>query len=257
MIAILPHFGAASQGFSSPQWGATGKTCGAKIPAMGNNLKKLRESAGFTHERVARLMGMSRGGFIKLERGERRLTSNYIVRAAEIFGVPESAVLSEQTSIAVMGRIGAGAIIEPDYEQTPPDGLFSIDLPFPVPDDLIGFVVKGESMMPRYDDGDVIVVWKEQRRPIESFIGEEAAVRTESGRRYLKTIAAGGRPGIYELHSFNAKPLAATRLAWIGEIYITVRAAQVRRIGAKPRKPIHEQPGVTDLAHHPRRRATR
>ncbi len=46
-------------------------------------------------------------------------------------------------------------------------------------------------MLPKYENGDIIVVYREQRHPISSFYGEEAAVRLKTGERYLKTIERG------------------------------------------------------------------
>lgn len=141
---------------------------------------------------------------------------------------------TEPVNIPVMGRIGAGAVIEPDFDQASEDGLFSITLPFPVPDEMIGLEVDGESMLPKYEPGDVVVVWREQRRNTDSFIGQLAAVRTEKGRRYLKTIQRGSEPGFYRLDSFNAKPIDGVSIAWVGEILVSVPAGQVRHIaGAK------------------------
>jgi transcriptional regulator with XRE-family HTH domain len=65
---------------------------------MGNRLKFLRERAGWTHDEAAAQMGMSRGGFIKIERGENNLTSETIARAARVFGVSEAEILSEAIS---------------------------------------------------------------------------------------------------------------------------------------------------------------
>lgn len=62
---------------------------------MGNNLKKLREARRWTHDDAAKAMGVSRGGFIKLERGERKLTEDTIERAAGAFGVPKAAILAD------------------------------------------------------------------------------------------------------------------------------------------------------------------
>jgi repressor LexA len=126
-----------------------------------------------------------------------------------------------------MGYIGAGAEIMPEFEQTPPDGLEQIKTPFPLPPGLIAFKVRGESMLPRYDDGDVVIVWAEQKRAIEAFYGQEAAVRTSDGRRFLKNIMRSNE-GV-SLHSWNAKPIENVFLEWIGEIYGTIRATQFSR----------------------------
>lgn len=197
------------------------------VPGMGNNLKKLREMKGWTHDTAAEAMGMSRGGFIKLERGERKLDEDSIQTAAEVFEVTREVVLAEQTPIRVMGRVGAGGSIEPDFEQVPEDGLFTVDLPFAVPDGIDGFEVDGDSMMPAYRTGDVILVWRDQKRPTGDFLGEEAAVLTDKGYRALKEIQRGRSSNFYNLASYNAKLIEDVKIQWVGEIYLVVKARQV------------------------------
>ena len=84
-----------------------------------------------------------------------------------------------------MGRVGAGAVIEPENEQVPPEGLGEVELPFPISEETVAFEVAGDSMLPKYENGDVIVVYREQRHPLSSFYGEEAEVRLRTGVRYL------------------------------------------------------------------------
>ncbi|NTS31303.1 hypothetical protein HQ945_08545 [Phyllobacterium sp. BT25] len=140
--------------------------------------------------------------------------------------------------VRLMGFIGAGAVIEPDFEQTPPEGLDQIHIEIPLPGDMIAFQVKGVSMLPRYDEGDVIIVWREQKRGTDSFLGEEAAVRTRDGRRFLKTIRRGENG--YTLESWNDHPIENQELDWVGEIYVTIRGNQLRRMV----KSMHRQGGV-------------
>ena len=64
--------------------------------AMGNKLKVLREERRWTQDMAAEAMGVSRGQYIKLERGERRLTVDYINRAAKAFGVRSSDILDDE-----------------------------------------------------------------------------------------------------------------------------------------------------------------
>jgi len=124
-------------------------------------------------------------------------------------------------SIKLVGYVGAGAEIMPEFEQVPPEGLEQVDVEFPIPDGLICFRVKGDSMLPQFRDGAVIVVWAEQKRPIEAFYGQEAIVHTESGRRFIKTIMRG-QNGTVTLVSWNAAPIENQQLQWIGEIYMTL-----------------------------------
>ena len=88
-------------------------------------------------------------------------------------------------------------------------------------------------MLPKYENGDVIVVYREQRHPLASFYGEEAAVRLKTGERYLKTIERGKSPTLVNLISFNAKPINGVKLEWIGEICVTLPRGQIDRLRAK------------------------
>ena len=71
---------------------------------MGNALKKLREDRGWTAEATAEKFGLSRSGYVKLERGERRLSDRYITTATKVFGVPANEILSESTLGAAVAR---------------------------------------------------------------------------------------------------------------------------------------------------------
>src|SRR3981189_3220548 len=105
---------------------------------------------------------------------------------------------------AAMGvRVGAAAPIEPEHEQVPPEGLGEVELPFPISEETIAFEVAGDSMLPKYENGEVIVVFREQRHPLSSFYGEEAAVRLKTGERYLKTMQRGKSTALVNLTSFT------------------------------------------------------
>jgi repressor LexA len=88
-------------------------------------------------------------------------------------------------------------------------------------------------MEPKYENGDIIIVYREQRHPLSSFFGEEAAVRLKTGERYLKTIERGKAPSSVNLTSFNAKAINGVKLDWIGEIAVTLPKAQIERMRAK------------------------
>ena len=92
-------------------------------------------------------------------------------------------------------------------------------------------------MLPKYEHGDVIVVFREQRHPLASFYGEEAAVRLKTGERYLKTIERGNSSAtLVNLTSFNAKPIDGVKLEWIGESASPCRGARSSVYAPKPRR---------------------
>lgn len=200
----------------------------AEMSEWYDRLQEAFEETGWTMAELARRSGVSydlvtkylagkvkqpRGDVVDKLAGALQLDPDYLAR-----GVQADAPRS--SSIPIVGYLGAGAVVEPDYEQVPPEGLDHVDLPFAIPDDLIAFRVRGTSMQPVYRDGSTIVVYREQKRPIESFYGEEAAVRTSDGRRFIKTITRGTGPNTVNLLSWNDPvPIESVRLLWIGEIF--------------------------------------
>lgn len=207
----------------------------ALMESMGDRLRKSRVAAGYeSATKAAQAFGVGISTYRAHENGQNNFSPEEAARYAKKFGVSAAYLLTgdaegRNQSIPLMGYLGAGAEVEPDFEQVPPEGLEQIELPFAVDEDLIAFRVRGISMLPFYKPDTVIIVYREQKRPIEAFYGEEAAVRTSDGRRFIKTIMRGER-GV-NLISWNAQPLENVRLEWIGEIFATMPASSLRKVG--------------------------
>src|ERR1700716_904240 len=179
---------------------------------------------GKTKGGLAAAMGVRPGAVSEILAEIRR------IKASEIQPIIDYLDLN---SVPIMGRVGAGATIEPEHEQVPPEGLGEVELPFPISEETIAFEVAGDSMLPKYENGDVIVVYREQQHPLSSFYGEEAAVRLKTGERYLKTIERGKSSTLVNLTSFNAKPISGGKLEWIGEICVILPRGQTARLRTK------------------------
>jgi repressor LexA len=190
------------------------------VKQINEALERTRKSKGG----LAVHLGLRNSAITEIVQGERNIKANEMPLIIEYL---------ELDRVPIMGRVGAGGDIEPDYEQVVADELGTVRVPIALPGELIAFEVEGDSMKPRYDAGDVVVVWAEQKRATETFYGEEAAVRTRDGRRYLKRITQGRTRAYATLTSWNAKPIENVRLEWIGEIYLVIRAGQIARIAAR------------------------
>jgi transcriptional regulator with XRE-family HTH domain len=64
-----------------------------------NNIRTLQNARGWTIDQAAEAMWMSRGGYLKIQRGENRLTSTTIGLAAKAFGVPESEIVGNSRPV--------------------------------------------------------------------------------------------------------------------------------------------------------------
>ncbi|QHJ84453.1 MAG: hypothetical protein [Caudoviricetes sp.] len=129
--------------------------------------------------------------------------------------------------VPLMGYVGAGAKIEPDFGEMSPDGLGVVEIPFSMPVDMVAFRVRGDLMLPVYREGHIIIAYRNQTKPLEAFYGEEAVVQTSDGRRFIKTIMSGAE-GV-NLISWNARPMEGVKLKWIGEIF-AILPRQVLRL---------------------------
>ena len=129
--------------------------------------------------------------------------------------------------VPLMGYVGAGGKIEPDFGEMSPDGLGVVEIPFSMPADMVAFRVRGDLMLPVYREGHIIIVYRNQTKPLEAFYGEEAVVQTSDGRRFIKTIMRGAE-GV-NLISWNARPIENVTLEWIGEIF-AILPRQVLRL---------------------------
>src|ERR1700761_1133295 len=179
---------------------------------------------GKTKGGLAAAMGVRPGAVSEI------LAEARLIKASELTPIID---YLELNAVPIMGRVGAGASIGPELEQLPPEGLGEVELPFPLAGETIAFEVVGDSMLPKYENGDVIVVYKDQRHPVSTFYGEEAAVRLKTGERYLKTIERGKSASQVNLTSFNSKPINGVKLDWIGEICVTLPKGQIGRLRAK------------------------
>jgi phage repressor protein C with HTH and peptisase S24 domain len=192
----------------------------AILKATGWRQQHLAEKLNVTQATVSRWFSGSE------PEGHRRDAINEMYE--ELVDAGSRAQMAAEGTVKLMGYLGAGAEVEPDFEQVPPEGLDQIAIPFPLPDEMIAFMVRGDSMLPVFKDGAIIVVYSEQKKPLESFYGEEAAVRTSDGRRYIKTIMRG-QTGV-NLFSWNANPIENVHLDWIGEIFAVLPPSALKKM---------------------------
>lgn len=63
------------------------------------NIKKLRKEKGLTQQDIADVVNMHRSNYSKVEKGERELSVNALVKLAELFGVTLDELVSSDSTV--------------------------------------------------------------------------------------------------------------------------------------------------------------
>lgn len=128
------------------------------------NLKKLREHAGVSQPKLAKVLGYSRQAISQYESGKREPSLETIDKIKNYFNVTMDELtgkkeIIKKNRIAVLGHIPAGIPIEAiedilDYEEIPNDWLIGNK-------EYFALKVSGKSMYPKYMEEDVVIVLKQ------------------------------------------------------------------------------------------------
>jgi transcriptional regulator with XRE-family HTH domain len=178
---------------------------------MANRLKELREEKGWTHDRAAKECGMSRGHFIKLERGERRLNSHNLELFSKAFGVSQSDILTVKL-VPVVGKVRAGESIE--MEDANAQGPFDyVHGPEGTTDATVAVEIEGDSLGPAFHDWRIF--YDDIRTPpTPDMFGRLCVVALPNGKVLVKVLKPGSGTGLYTLVPQFGSPLFDQTVVW-------------------------------------------
>jgi transcriptional regulator with XRE-family HTH domain len=145
-------------------------------------------------------------------------------KVAEALEMPVDALTGAGLMVPVVGKIGAGGEVlfslDPDAELND-DAVDMVPRPPLVTGRLMALEVVGSSMLPKYEDGEIVYC----RAPSgdhghipEDAIGSYCAVRTSDGGTYLKVLAKGSAEGRFTLRSLNAPDMEDVEVIWASRV---------------------------------------
>jgi repressor LexA len=194
---------------------------------MKNRLRELRKALGLTLNDVASAAGTSNQQLGMLERGERRLTIEWMQKLAPVLGVEPKDLLPDAGQprfIPVVGYVGAGAQIFSIDDHEKGGGLEEVEAPIPgLPQSTVAVQVRGRSMEPAFYPGDLIFYDRQDSGDFTHLSGKECIVRLNDGRTFVKIMRRLPDGGWY-LHSNNDDPILGIGIEWAAKVKLIVRA---------------------------------
>lgn len=181
---------------------------------VGNRLREIRKAKGLTLQFVADAIGTTPTQISRLELSQRRLSDHWAERLAPVLGTRPSAMFSDDTVVPVVGYVGAGEEVHNFEDQAaidyvkPPDGA----------DGTAAVIVRGDSMWPKYEAGDLLFFAPTDHVNHDALGGKPCIVQVRNGPTYVKRVFLGSKPGLYRLTSYKAEDINDVDLLWASRV---------------------------------------
>lgn len=126
-------------------------------------------------------------------------------------------------SVPLRGHVGAAAMVymaetgpghpEIEYIQVP-IGFGNVE----------AVQVRGDSMLPAFRDGDILLYGDDSQRPVDLIGHGECIVRLADDRWFVKVIERGTRAGLFDLISHNSSPIRNVRIIQATPVRYVIKA---------------------------------
>lgn len=197
-----------------------------------NRVKELRKQKHITQEELGKVLDIQKAAISKYENGRAEPSTEVLKKMSAYFGVsidyllgnaPAKTVQPKTTGrgvrIPVLGRVVAGIPIEAveeilDYEEITPE--------LAATGEFFALQVKGDSMLPKLEEGDVVIVKKQE--DVET--GDIAIVLVNGDEATIKQVKKvnggimlyGFNPDVYEPHFYSNQQIEELPVRILGKV---------------------------------------
>lgn len=180
------------------------------IASIRATIEREMEAKGFSRRSLSTAAGLSQTAVRDVLDRTENPGIGTLFRIAEALQLPMEAITGS-ARIPILGEIGAGGSVayfkeDQDFETT--------ERPPLAPGPLMALIVKGDSMLPKYDPGDIVFVHRTHDGVLPEYIGRYCAVHLTDGGTYLKILHQGTQPNRYTLRSLNAADMENVEVVW-------------------------------------------
>lgn len=184
------------------------------IATIRDTIMREMERKGFSRRSLSLKAGLSQTAVRDLLERTDNPGIGTLHKVAEALEVPVESINGSQR-VLLGGEIGAGGVIayfkddhEVEYVPRPPLA----------PGPLMAFRVSGESMLPKYEPGDIIYIRRDHEGVLPNYLGRYCAVHLSDGGTYLKMLAPGTEAGRFTLRSLNAADMENVEVVWASPV---------------------------------------
>lgn len=188
------------------------------IAAIRETIETAMRDKGFSRRSLSKAAELSESAVRDLLSRTDNPGIGTLTKIAEALEMPVDHLTGAGLTVPVLGNIGAGGevlfTVDPDAELNEAADFPTVPRPPLVVGRLMALRVSGSSMLPKYEDGDIIYVRRDHDGILPAYLNRYCAVRTAEGGTYLKILAPGTEADRYTLRSLNAPDMANVEVAW-------------------------------------------
>lgn len=185
------------------------------IQSIRETIERQMAEKGFSRRSLSTAAGLSQTAVRDVLDRTENPGIGTLFRIAEALQIPVEHITGSG-GVPLLGKIGAGGsiIFEPEdshdieHVARPPLGEGR----------LAALEVVGDSMLPKYDPGDIVYVRRDHEGVLPEYLGEYCAVGTSDGGTWLKILSPGTEAGRYTLRSLNAADMVNVEVMWASPV---------------------------------------
>jgi transcriptional regulator with XRE-family HTH domain len=193
----------------------------ATVQAIRERIEREMKAKGFSRRSLSSAAGLSESAVRDVLDRTPNPGISTLERIAEALTIPVDELTGNPAKVPVLGDIGAGGavlFVRDPNDELDADQYETVPRPPGAVGRLMALRVVGDSMLPKYDPGDIIYVAREHEGVLPAYLGTYCAVRTSEGGTFLKILAPGSQPGRYTLRSLNAADMENVEVDWASPV---------------------------------------
>lgn len=176
-----------------------------------NALERRLKELGKTQSQLAEHLGIDPARITEIKQGRRAIRFEEALEIADFLMVGHEQIAAwfglqldapKPSKTMVVGYVGAGDAVYPIDDHAAGAGHYEVDAP-PGAEGDVSVVVRGDSMTPRFRDGEHLGYSRELGFNLQNCYGRECVVDLVDGRRLVKIIERSNNDGCVSLVSVN------------------------------------------------------